>query len=91
MLLESAIKTLRGPRVAGLFFIGGVSKLCSEPIFLKPSRYLERTLVVAGMLYHPVNTLKFNQDILRDMPDEREATIGYWVGQTYSRINTRGM
>jgi hypothetical protein len=50
-----------------------------------------RTLLFAGMLYHPVNTLKFNQDILRDMPDAREATMGYWVGQTYSRMNTRSM
>jgi len=37
----------------------------------------DRTLIFVGMLYHPVNTLKFNQDILRDMPDAREATIGY--------------
>jgi hypothetical protein len=51
----------------------------------------DRTLVVAGMLYHPVNTLKFNQGILRDMPDAREITIGYWVGQTYSRMNIRSM
>ena len=51
----------------------------------------DRTLGVAGMLYHPVNTLKFNQYILRDMPDAREATIGYWVGQTYSRMNSRSM
>jgi len=28
------------------------------------------------MLYHPVNTLKFDQEILRDMPDTGEATIG---------------
>jgi len=35
------------------------------------------TLVLAGMLYHPVNTLKFGQEILGDPLDAGKATIGY--------------
>jgi hypothetical protein len=31
------------------------------------------------MLYHPVNTLKFDREILRGVLDTGEATIGYWA------------
>jgi len=77
MLLESATKTLRGLRIAALFFMGELPDLRSSSLFAQKQDTTHHfTLAREVKPYHPVNTRKFDREILGGLLELNSKTTG---------------